>query len=222
MTRFIATCMLAGLLGMGISPSAPAATVVFPLVFEFSGAQEPQGVKPWGTATFEDMEGMVLLTMANTNLVNDEFVAGWYFNLDPALDPTELVFLQTSKTGSLTDPSISTSVDAFQADGDGKYDILFEFDTSSPGGTSENRFGAGESLTYKISGILGLTADSFDYLSAPAGGSGPFPTAAHVQGIGEGAEGSGWVTTPEPSSAFLAIFGLVGVLGFVWRQRDQG
>ena len=47
--------------------------------------------------------------------------------------------------------------------------------------------------------VIGLTANSFNFLSVP-GGQGPFLNAAHVQGIGPNANGSGWVTVPEPAA----------------------
>jgi hypothetical protein len=51
-----------------------------------------------------------------------------------------------------------------------------------------------------------LTAASFDFLSTPAGGHGPYLTAAHVQSIGAG-EDSGWVTAPEPATLGILATG---------------
>ena len=93
-------------------------------------------------------------------------------------------------------------------------DIQFAFDTAPPG----DRFTTGETVVVTISGV-GITAEDFDVLSAPAGGHGPYPTAAHVQGIGASASGSGWVTVPEPSGAIL--FGVGTLLaGAAIRRRS--
>ncbi|HET6429730.1 MAG TPA: hypothetical protein VFJ30_15040, partial [Phycisphaerae bacterium] len=70
---------------------------------------------------------------------------------------------------------------------------------------SSVQFDAGDVAAFGLGGISSLTAGSFNYLSVPAGGSGPFPTAAHVQGIGED---SGWVTAgsePVPDPATLTL-----------------
>ena len=106
---------------------------------------------------------------------------------------------------------ISQGVDAFKADGDGFYDILLSF---SSGGNVNKTFTQGDILEYTIS-APGLTATSFDFLSAPAGGHGPFHLAAHIQNTG-GGEDSGWVTdstggsliVPEPTSATLALLAM--------------
>jgi hypothetical protein len=190
--------------------SARAAVIAYDLSVEFSGATPPAGAAPWIRATFDDGggTGSVTLTLASVNLVGTEFVSDWDFNLDPSLDPSALLFSAPTKTGTFGDPVINLGVDAFQAAGDGMYDIEVAFDIAPP----EDRFGAGDSVQYTITGIATLTASSFDFLSAPAGGSGPFPTAAHVQGIGVEGANSGWVTVPEPSAALLVLFGIGAAL----------
>src|SRR5690606_8512015 len=154
-----------------------------------------------------------------------EFVASWYFNLDPAFDPTDLQISPTGQSRAAISTThsghIQTGEDAFQADGDGLYDILFSF-APPPGGPFPGpRFAPGDWIEYEITGISGLTENSFAFLSAPAGGHGPFPTAAHVQGIGPGGEGSGWVTVPIPQTAYLGFAGLalVGVVTVIKRRR---
>jgi hypothetical protein len=62
-------------------------------------------------------------------------------------------------------------------------------------------------------------AESFNFLSAPDGGSGPFLTAAHVQGIGPRGDDSGWVTVPEPTGLALAGLGAAVLAGGCWRRR---
>ena len=191
------------------SGTAQAGSITFLMDYEFSGGTPPEGTPPWLAATFDDdgTAGSVVMTLTTTNLPGTEFVREWYFNLDPTLDPTDLAFSAPTKTGTFADPTVSTGTDAFKADGDGNYDILVAFDNAPPA----NRFTAGDAVEYTITGIGSLTAASFNFLSAPAGGHGPYLTAAHVQGIGEDGEDSGWVTTPEPATVALVAGGLAWI-----------
>jgi hypothetical protein len=180
------------------SLGAPAATVTYDFNHEFSSGTPPaSSTTPWLTAVFADTAtaGLVTLTLTAPHLTGSEFVSGWYLNLNPILDPTQLLFSNaTVGSGSFSFPTITEGVNAYKADGDGKYDVLLSFATS--GGLNGN-FTLGDTLTYSITGSFGghvLSAADFYYLSAPSGGHGPFYSAAHVQGIGNG--DSGWV---EPS-----------------------
>jgi hypothetical protein len=201
---------------------AAAGVVVYNMSVEFSGATPPTGTPPWMTATFDDGGGMgsVMVTLDNHGLVGGEFVSNWAFNLDPSLDPSMLIAsgLVASSGDGFTLPTISTGANHYMADGDGLYDIRFSF---SLGGGSAARFGAGEKLTLTFSGIPTLTASSFNFLSFPAGGNGPFFTAAHVQGIDPGGDNSGWLTIPEPTSAAASMLSLVLVGGYYARRKRR-
>ena len=195
-------------------------------VIEFSSGTSPVGSIPWLTATFDDLngQGTVNLTLTNSNLTDNEFVSGWYLNLDPVLNAGNLCITPTGKTGSFDDPGISTGTNSFKADGDGYYDIVFNFST---GGGEAERFGAGESVNYQITGISTLTANSFNWGSQSSDPNKQYFMASHVQGIGSDGSGSGWVsatttditTTPEPSSTILVILGLIGLALLGRRQR---
>lgn len=193
---------------------AVAGLVEFELSFTYSGTPPEEATPPpWIKAIFDDdiLAGAVTLTLTATNLGDTEFVGTWYFNLDPALDPKELVFLDPIKTGSFDDPTISTGINMFKADGDGFYDILFSFETAD--GAMDHRFNAGDAAVYTISSNTDpLTANSFNFISHPDGGQGEYPTAAHIQGINGT---SGWVTVPEPSS--ITLLALAGMA--IFRRR---
>lgn len=205
---------------LAFASSAPAAMLTLNLSFEYSGAADPAGPQPWGIATFDDggAMGTVKLTLEALNLSSGEFLTNWLFNLDPALDPNQLVFAGPVPTGAFGDPTISTGADAFNAGPAHGFDIQFGFPTKGGGGGA-SRFGAGESAVYTITGIATLTANSFNFPNSS--GAGPFFTAAHVQGITDTGNGSsGWVSVPEPSTGLLAIVGISGwTLFSSWRRR---
>jgi hypothetical protein len=193
--------------------------LVFELGVEYSGGQAPVGPAPWLNATFTDIgAGTIQLKMEAVRLTGREFLTGWYFNLNPALDPASLSFTLLS---GLAASSIQTGIDQFKAGGDGWYDIRFRFPSSGRG----DKFGVGDSVVYDVTcpGSAGFSALSFDFLSAPGGGHGPFSTAAHVQGIGPRGEGSGWVTVAMPEYGSLPLLAIgLGALGGLWkRQRSH-
>ena len=191
-----------------VAASAQASLTTFELSFEFSGATPPEGMAPWLTATFDDHDtpGSVDLTLETTNLTDNEFVFEWLFNLDPELDVSALVLSEPVKAGEFADPTIDLGMDSFPGDGGGYFDIRIDFDNSNGPST---RFGVGDAAEYTITGISTLTAESFDFLSAPHGGHGTHATAAHIGGIGPDDGDSGWISVPEPATlGALALGGL--------------
>jgi hypothetical protein len=192
--------------------------------YEFSNGTAPAGSTPWLTAEFNDLgtTGSVTLTLTATNLTGTESVKEWFLNLDPTLNLSNLSFSVPTKTGSFDDPTISKGTDAFKADGDGYYDINIEFATA---GDNTHRFTAGDSISYIISGIPSLTANSFYFNSTQGGGHGVYLMAAHVQNTPGGGSGSGWVAplqnpVPEPSTIILLSIGVFGLLAFAFRQHN--
>jgi hypothetical protein len=204
--RFARNALAALLLAGAVAAPASAATVTFLYNYEFSGAQSPAGPAPWMSATFDDFggTGSVRVTIATSGLSGVESVMGAYFNLDPNLNPASLGFAYVSGQAAT---SVQTGVNAFQADGDGRYDIRFNY----PDGGG---FDAGETSVYTISGIASLTAASFNFFSSPAGGQGVYLAAAHVQNIGGIGQGSGWIAPiPVPAAGWLLGTGLLALLG---------
>lgn len=187
----VAATLLAGAGAVG------ASTVTYDFG-QLSGGTTPDGTPPWLEAAFTDNgqpANTVQLTVSAGNLVGSEFVSCWYFNLNPALDPTSLSFSVSDSTGSFANPSIQTLANGFKAGQDGKFDILLGFNSGSD---ASAHFGAGDTVTFTITGITGLSANDFDWLSTPAGGSGLYSSAAHIEGIDGG--GTAWIN---PTSTLL-------------------
>ena len=200
----------AGVILLVLGSAAGAATLSFQFNFVFSGIA-PVGSTPWASAVFTDVgTNLVRLELDAGGLTGPENVKQAYFNLDPALDPASLTigFVQGDPGTQAT--NISMGANQFMADGDGKFDLLFNF---SPG----SGFDAGESAVYELSyaGSGVVSAASFDFLSASAGGHGPFLAALQVQNTGGGGE-SAWiapVAMPLPAPMALLAGGLLALLG---------
>lgn len=168
----------------------------------------PQGPAPWVTVKLDDGggQGSVEMTLSATSLPGSEFISDFYLQLNPSLDPRNLVFSAPTKVGSFTAPTISLGHDKFKAGPMDGFDIELSFATSGSNGGSK-RFSGGESVTYTIQGISTLTADSFHETGSCAGQ----PFAAHVQGITACGK-SAWVTVPEPASLSLLVLACVATL----------
>lgn len=183
--------------------------ITFPACIEYNNGTPPVGPTPWLVAQFDDQgtPGSVALTLTATNLTGAEHVKGWYFNLDPNMGPNNLTFSAlTEAAGNFDLPTITVDENNLKADGDGFFDILFAFATKDD---HPKRFTSGDSFSCTLGGIASLTASSFDFISAPDGGQGIYPTAAHVLSTGVSGQGSGWVTIPEPGIlSLLALGGL--------------
>ena len=101
-----------------------AAAYVFNYSSIFSGSAPLSSERPWVQATFTDVaSGRVELVIIAPRLTGAENVESLYFNLDPALNPTQLTFSR-SGIGGFDDPAIDARMNAFRAGGDGKFDIL--------------------------------------------------------------------------------------------------
>jgi hypothetical protein len=198
--------------------SVQAASLVLDFTDVFSGTTGPASPPPWVEALFADVSpGTVRLTVTNLSLTGNESVGSLYFNLKPDLDPTSLSFTFVSKSGAFLLPTISKGADAYKADGDGFFDIQFGFSQ----GNQSDRFTAGQSLQYDISGIGGLMASDFAYISASGGGSGTYYGAAHIQQTGVSGQDSAWIAASQvPEPAAFELFGL-GISVFLVRRRQR-
>lgn len=182
----------------------------------FSGSP-PSAEPPWLSAGFESVgQDRVRLTVTALNLTGAENIKELYFNLTPALDPTQLTLDLFPGSGGFLLPRIGTGVDRFKAGGDGRYDLKLQF---AQGRGAETRFTAGDYFVCEFHGVPGLAPTDFAFLSTPVGSAGqPLYAAAHVQRIGAESS-SGWlfagapvpVPVPEPGPVVLWV-----VAGCLW------
>jgi hypothetical protein len=175
----------------------------------------PTGATPYLRAQFGDTSpGTVTLMLSalnlSTNKGNAEDVQDWFFNLDPALDPSKLTFSPKSQVGSFTAPTITDGAqDSVKTQGNVPFDVDFGFATGNP----SDRFVEGDSITYTVtySGAGAFDADSFAFTTSKSP-FGPFYTSAHIQNTGSNGNGSGDISgdsIPEPASGGIiaASFG---------------
>jgi hypothetical protein len=215
----IACSAIAGIIALCASASVSAAVVTFEYDINF-GTGSVVGPSPWMTVTFDDggSAGSVDLTIQLEASLGTGDINQLYFNLNPVLDATQLNFARTGGTGpTASNIDILLGTDAFQADGDGIYDIYMEF--PPPPGQQAARFNAGEFLTFQITGIASLTADDFNFLAEVGGSNGPFYSAAQAIDVVNGE--STWIAAvPVPAAVWL--FGsALGALGWTARRRRQ-
>lgn len=134
------------------------------------------GGQPALQAVFSDSSGGVTLNISA--LGSADGINSIYFNLNPLLSPSSLVFTPAGASGgTFSDFTVQTGTDCFKVDGGGKYDVKLSFPNTP--------ISSGDSITFDIAGITGLDAGDFDFLSTPGVGSnGPSVSSAILTGSG--------------------------------------
>jgi hypothetical protein len=176
--------------------ATPAEATVFTynLSTVLSG-NDPVGTSPWLVVTIADTgtpDNVQITIDANNLTANGQFVTKVYFNSDITLgvsdfssfspDPASLTFCSGNEAQC-------------KADGDGYFDFVVHFATAN----SADRFNGGETESFTVE-HAGLSANSFNSVSAPGGGNGNYYVAAQIQGIPVNC--SSWIGAPgNPGSA---------------------
>ena len=206
------------------SGKAEASGILYQFNTPFPTDASPTGAGPWLDASFQNVSpGTVNMTLTAVNFAAGEYITGGganggiFFNLNPSDNPTQLVFTEIASKGSFGTVTVNKGANSFKANGAGKFDLQVDF---------SGQFSANDSITYKITGITGLTAADFSYLSQSAGACGPFYAAAEIQGImcvnGSWIEpGGGPVITQVPEPASLSLLAASACLWAAWRMRPR-
>jgi hypothetical protein len=113
---------------------------------------------------FEDSSpGQVQLIISAVGLSGNNSLDSLCFNFNPTFDAHNLVFTQTGSVGGITG-SANTANDSYKVGGgSGKFDINLLFGPS-------HAFINGDSVTFDITGIGGLSVNDFLFLETPTAG----------------------------------------------------
>ena len=212
--RVFVAAVLAVALAAGLAPTAGADVIYdFTGASEFSGSGAPSFVGTVKVTISDTGPGAIAIDVEVSGLAGGS-LKSLYLNIDGLTQTTggPVAAGGTMPVGTTVD----LSLDAFKADGDGFFDLLFAF----PG------VGISADGTYS-GGFIGtlFTSADFDALSAPGGGHGPFKAAIHVGDVGGGAN-SGWYapgqgTPPIPEPGTFVLFGLAAAGAYVIRRRRK-
>jgi hypothetical protein len=204
--------------GLFLMTGAQASSFQLDFNYDFSNPGDLDSAPPsgsdWLIAVFDDggSAGSATLTLTVGNIgVAD--VTSVYLNFDDAQGISNLSIAQSGGTGP-TATAINQSMNTYQADGDGIYDLKIDW--------ANNDFMAGEVITFDITGsgaASGFVANDFNYLAEIGDPKGPFFGAAKFQSTGVAGEQSAWVAAvPVPAAVWL--FGsALGFLGWIRRRR---
>ena len=195
---------------------------------DYFGGDPLASAQPWLTATVDDGDTLGSVTLTVNFIVVDTWPAGpldekvdkLFFNFADEFDVANLTISFNAQLSDGSDASsISVGVDSFQADGDGQYDILFDFPLPSG-----DTWDAGETVVFDITSTDAISALSFNFPSAPAldSISGPFLAAAKLASTDGTLETFiGASVVPVPPVVWLFGSGLLGLIG-LYRRKKAG
>jgi hypothetical protein len=205
--RQILTKVLVALALVLLTPVALAQTN-FELGTVLGGAT-PTSTAPWLTASFSDaLPGQVTLILQSHLNVASEFIGEVCLNLNPAVNPASLTFVQLSGPSLQGPPSLSE--DGIKLPGGGSSGVGFDILLKWPTGNGQDRFGGNEAVSFDITGPADLTWSDFDFYNTVNGQDGEAIIGAHLQGIplGGGTTGSAAIIQDVPEPGALAIFAI--------------
>jgi hypothetical protein len=169
------------------------------------------------TVHIQNIAGGVRISVTNNLVDPGAFLGALYLNTSVAPLAGALgTCVNCAATNGQT-MTFNFGSDAFQADGDGRYDILIDFSTAAA-----DRLLAGEVVIFDVtSTTVGFTSDSFLVFSAPGGGNGPFRAAAHIQSLPNGQSDFITEEIPEPTSMILLGTGLATLAAGLRKRFKQ-
>lgn len=207
---------ITGLLLAGAALPANAVLFSFSHEFSASGFNCANGACATLSVLQDGADVDFLLT---ASLAPGEFITGLYGNRDPFVAHTAAEFASRAGTGANAVLSLTSSLNGLKADGDGFFDYVWDFATSS----SSPRLDGTDTFSWTFFNTS--LDDVVDAVSVNGSdGKTGFAFALRLQGLGAGNQGSGWfdsTTTQQVSEpATAALFGLALLaMGFPQRRR---
>lgn len=207
--RFSFITML-GVVSLTIAAATPASALVLSLDVFFSGPPTT-AVAPYGRVEINPISGGVEFILTNltpgTLAGGSSKMDGVYLNYKGS----QLLAPQSAPGGA----SLNYAQNGFKADGDGWYDILFEY-------SSSNYLPTNSSVSFSILGDSNPL--NFADFSLPGGGNGVYLAASHMQSVIPSGNsfwaGAGQATDPVPEPASLLLVGAgATVIGLIRRRR---
>lgn len=190
--------------GAGIFLAIPAfasADMTWDFGIQVTG-DDPGFDAPYATLECMQMGGDAMFTLTfSGDAPAGEFLSQLNLNYDGDVSGLGL----DESSDSITGGSFGSFTDAGS-----QYDIKIDFAVS--GGPDNDRIGAGDSVSFTITGA---DCDLFNVLSEPNGDAGAYFALLHIQGLPNG--GSVKVA-PVPEPASMAALGM-GALGLLARRR---
>jgi hypothetical protein len=192
--------------------ASPAAALVLSLDVFFSGPPTT-AVAPFGTVAINPIAGGMEFVLTNltpgTLSGGSSKMDGVYLNYkgSQALTP------QAAPPGT----TLGYATNAYKADGDGWYDILFEY-------AGNGYLPTNSSVTFSILG----DSDALNFVdfSLPGGNNGVYLAASHIQSTTPNGDsfwaGANEVVRPVPEPAGLLLFGAGAAVMGAMRSRRKG
>ena len=230
--QYFALIPISIIIGNTLPNQSFAATVQFNYTTNIRGPGLA-GPPPWLTATFDDggTAGTVTETISIGGLTGSEKIRRLLFNLDPGLDPGQLRLTYIPTSTAAPAARIRTGTNRFGVAQSGRFDVIQKWRISQ-------QLSAGQTLQYSISGIPGLTANSFAANSATNCWWDHCTGLSAYRAVGVVTHESGgpwsprsrtWIAAldetsptavPVPGAVWLFGSGLVGLAGIA-RRRGQ-
>lgn len=232
--KYFALIPVAFMIGDVLPNQSFAATVQFNYATSIRG-QNLAGPPPWLTASFDDggTPGTVIETVSTTGLSGSEKIRRLLFNLDPGLDPGQLRFTYIPTSTAAPATRMRMQANRFGVAQSGRFDVIQKWRIS-------DQLSPGQTLQYSITGIPGLTANSFAANSATnclwdhCTALSPYRGAAvvtHRNGGPWSVTSRTWIVSsleetaptavPVPGAVWLFGSGLVGLAGVARRRARQ-
>lgn len=174
---------------LAAASAAHAVSVTVELDYEYTDGGTPSSL-PMTVKVEQTVPDVLVFTLGMGGLTTSEHLKDFFFNLDPFYSSPPLSY--SSSDSSAGPVAFSASNDSLGAGGGTKFDYQLSF----PNSNSDNRLTGGEEFVFSLS-ASGLKIADLVSKSTDKGAVKDYDGiyfAAHIGGIGDNANLSGWMT----------------------------